>query len=157
VRNNALVLLQYYPGQSEVVIPHMVKALQDSSPGVRVMAVKALEKIDPQNSAGADPVTVLAACLTGPKGDTPGAANEAAITLGKLQRAPDLAIPALIQGLQNADNYVRQNSAAALGEFGVQATPALDALAKALEDSDTNVRRHAFSAIARINSAASLK
>jgi HEAT repeat protein len=157
VRNNALVLLQHYNSQSEAVIPLMVKALEDSSPGVRVMAVEALEKIDPQNSAGIEQVAVLAGCLTGPEGDTPTAANQAAIMLGQLQREPNLAIPALIQGLQNARSSVRQNSAVALGKFGEQAKLALDALAKALADSDSKVRSHAAAAIASINSATSTK
>ena len=47
VRNNALVALQYYPDRAEAVVPLMVKALQDPIPGVRVMAVTALHKIDP--------------------------------------------------------------------------------------------------------------
>ena len=157
VRNNALVLLQYYTSQTEEVIPLMVKALQDSSPGVRLMAVKALEKIDPQNSAGIEQVALVAKCLTGPAGDTPGAANDAAFMLGRLHREPDIAIPALIQGLQNTATYVRENSAAALGKFGEQAKPALDALTKALADSDSRVRSQASAAIANINSTTSSK
>jgi HEAT repeat protein len=157
VRNNALILLQHYTSQTEEVISLIVKALQDSSPGVRLMAVKALEKIDPQNSAGIEQVVLVAQCLTGPAGDTPGAANNAAFMLGRLHREPNIAIPALIQGLQNTDSSVRQNSAAALGKFGEQAKPALDALTKALADSDSRVRSQATSAIARINSATPTK
>jgi len=51
VRNNALVALQFYPDQTNTVVPIIVNALQDSSPLVRQMAVKALGKIDPQNVA----------------------------------------------------------------------------------------------------------
>ena len=157
VRNNALVLLQSYPSQSDTVIPLMVQSLQDSSPGVRVMAVKALNKVDPQNSAGVEQVAVLVGCLNGPAGDTPSAANDAAIMLGKLHREPGLAVPALIQSLQSADRYVRQNSAVALGKFGAQAKPAITALTKALADSDSGVRSQAATAIASINSATSAK
>jgi RNA polymerase sigma factor (sigma-70 family) len=157
VRNNALALLQFYPSQSGTVIPLMVKALQDSSPGVRLMAVKALNKVDPQNSAGIEPVMVLAGCLNGPAGNTPGAANEAALMLGNLHREPDIAVPALIQGLQNEDPFIRANSAWALGKFGEQAKPALAALEKAQEDPDSKVRGQAAAALASINSITSAK
>src|SRR4029453_15074648 len=51
VRNNALVALQYYPSQADTVVPLIVKSLQDPIPGVRLMAIKALIKVDPQNPA----------------------------------------------------------------------------------------------------------
>jgi HEAT repeat protein len=151
VRNNSLVDLQYYPNQSDIVIPLMVKSLHDSDSHVRLMAVKALNKVDPQNAAKSDFVPVLVGCLA----DTQGAANDAVIMLGELHREPDLAVPALIQILQNsAASYLRNNSAAALGRFGGQAKPAVSALQKALEDSDTDVRRQATAALKRINSGA---
>jgi HEAT repeat protein len=129
----------------------MVKALQDSNPRVRLMAVKALNKTDPQNAAKSNFVAILVDCVTAPSGDTPGVANDAVIMLGELQREPDLAVPVLIQCLQNNDPYVRQNSANALGRFGVQAKPAVTALLKALKDSDANVRIQAAAALQRIN------
>jgi hypothetical protein len=75
VRNNALVALQYYPSQAETVIPLMVKSLQDASPVVRLMAVKALHQVDPQNPAKSDFVPILVGCLT-------EEANESVIMLG---------------------------------------------------------------------------
>lgn len=152
VRNNALVALQYYPDQAKMVIPLMVKSLQDSSPQVRLMAVKALNKIDPENDAKSGFVSVLAGCVAGPSGDTPGAANDAVIMLGALHREPGIAVPVLIQCLQNADTYIRQNAAAALGKFGGQAKSAIPALQKALGDSDAHVRNQAATALKLINS-----
>lgn len=114
VRNNALVALQYYPKQTDTVIPLMVKSLKDSNLGVRVMAVKALNRIDPQNTSKSDLVPVLIGCLA----DTEGAANEAVRTLGELHRDANLAVPALIGSLQSEESYIRNNSAAALGRFG---------------------------------------
>src|SRR4029077_18605399 len=64
VRNNALVALQYYSNRADVVVPLMVKALKDPVPGVRLMAVKALIKIDPKNSARSDLMPVLLGCLS---------------------------------------------------------------------------------------------
>ena len=49
-RNNALVALQYYQNQKETVVPLILNALQDPDPRVRMMAARALDKIDPQNS-----------------------------------------------------------------------------------------------------------
>ena len=154
VRNNSLVALQFYPSQSDTVVPLMVKSLQDPIPGVRLMAIKALNKVDPQNAASSSFVTILAGCVTGPPGDTPGAANDAVIMLGQLHREPDVAVPALIQALQSDDRYLRNNAAVALGRFGGQAKAAVTALTKALEDSDTDVRRQATAALKRINSGA---
>jgi HEAT repeat protein len=154
VRNNSLVALQYYPNQSDIVIPLMVKALQDPIPGVRVMAIKALNKVDPQNAASSSFVAILAGCVTGTPGDMPGAANDAVIMLGDLHREPEVAVPVLIQCLQSPDTYVRHNAASALGKFGSQAKSAVPALTKALEDSDAGVRRMAAGALKHINSGA---
>ena len=156
-RNNALVALQYYTNQTDTVVPMMVKSLQDPIPGVRLMAVRALIKIDPENGATSNLVAVLLGCVTDPPGDMPGAANDAIVMLGQLHREPDLTIPVLIQSLQSDDAYVRQNSGAALGKFGVQAKAAVPALTKALEDSDTRVRRQAANALKLINSDTSAK
>ena len=151
VRINALVALQYYPGQTDSVVPLMVKSLQDFNPQVRVTAVKALNQFDPQNAAAADFVQILIGCITGPAGDTPGVANDAVIELGELHRDPDLAVPALMQTLRSDDIYIRENSAAALGKFGNQAKPVVNALHKALEDPDANVRQQAAMALKRID------
>jgi HEAT repeat protein len=157
VRNNALVLLQFYPNQTDTVVPLMVKSLQDSNPQVRLMTVKTLNKVDPQNPAKSEFVQVLVGCVTGPPNGFPQAVNDAAIMLGSLHREPNLSVPALIQSLQSADPYIRQNSAAALGRFGGEAKPAIVALQRALEDSDTNVSRQAAAALKRINSNAPAK
>jgi HEAT repeat protein len=144
----------YYPNQADAVVPLMVNALQDPIPGVRLMAVKALNKGDPQNAASSNFVAIVAGCVTGSPGDMPGAVNDAVFMLGQLHREPDVAVPALIQGLQSSDFYVRQNSAVALGRFGGHARPAVSALQKALEDSDAAVRRQVAAALKRINSGA---
>ena len=153
-RNNALVALQYYSSQKETVVPLIVNALQDPAPVVRMMAVRALDKIDPQNSANSKSVSVLVGCLSAPDGYFRGATSEAARILGELHRDPDVAIPALIRALQSDDGYLRYNAAAALGKFGSQAKAAVPALTKALQDSDAQVRRQAAAAINRINSGA---
>jgi len=130
----------------------MVKALQDASPGVRVSAVRALANFDPITLPASTMSARSPRCLTGPAGNTPDAARDAAVMLGKVQRHPERN-SCLLQGLQNPLSQVRESSAAALGKFGAEARPALDALSKALADSDKNVRRQASLAIGSINSA----
>lgn len=147
VRNNALVALQFYPDQAAMVVPLMVKSLQDDSPLVRLMAIKALIKIAPENDARSNFVSILVGCVTGPPGDSPTAANGAVVMLGTLHREPNLAVPILIQKLQSPDTYLRQNSAAALGRFGDQAQSAIPALQLALKDSNANVRKQAAAAL----------
>jgi len=95
VRNNALVALQYYPDQTQIVIPLLVNALQDPSPWVRLYAVGELTKVDPQTAIKSDVVRVLAGCLTNYL-----TANDATFALGAWHREPELAVPALIQSLQ---------------------------------------------------------
>jgi RNA polymerase sigma factor (sigma-70 family) len=150
-RNNALVRLQDYINQKETVVPLMVNALQDPIPGVRVMAVKALIQVDPQNAAKTNFVSVLVGCVTGNPSDMPGAANDAVVMLGELHREPDIAVPVLIQALQSDDWIIRNNAASALGKFGAQAASAVPALTKARADSNSDVRRQAVSALKRIN------
>jgi RNA polymerase sigma factor (sigma-70 family) len=153
-RNNALVALQYYTHQKEAVVPLIINALQDSSPLVRMMAVKALNKIDPQNAASSEFVPVLVSCLASPVDANSTAVNESALMLGEFHREPDLAVPALIQALLSTRSYVRANAAWALGKFGGQARAAIPALQQALDDSDADVHRQAVAALRKINSGA---
>jgi RNA polymerase sigma factor (sigma-70 family) len=151
VRNNALVALQYYTDQKEMVVPLIINALQDPVSGVRLMAAQALNQIDPQNPASTNLVTIVAGCITAPTDNMPSTPNEAVVTLAAWHREPGVAVPALIQGLQSKEVYVRQNSAAALSRFGGQAKSAVPALTKALDDSDSRVRSWAKTALHRIN------
>ena len=155
VRNNALVSLEYYTDRKETVIPLIIQSFQDSSPLVRMMAVKALNQIDPQNTASTNFAPVLVGCLDSPPDST--AVNESVVMLGELHRDPNVVVPALIQALRRGETYVRANAAAALGKFGSQAKAAIPALTKALEDSDPSVRRQAAAALKIINSGAPSK
>jgi RNA polymerase sigma factor (sigma-70 family) len=152
VRNNSLVALQYYPNQSATVVPLLVKSLQDPAAYVRLHAVGALNKMDPQTAAQSDVFTVLLGCL-----NDPNTANDAVIQLGEWRRDPARSVPALIQSLENGDVYIRQNAAVALGRFGGNAIAALPALQRALADTDRNVSREAAAALKRINTGATAR
>jgi hypothetical protein len=54
VRNNAVIALRYYPEQAQVVVPVLVKALQDPVPKVSQLAADALKRIDPAAAAKAE-------------------------------------------------------------------------------------------------------
>jgi len=54
VRNNAAIALRYYPEQAQLVVPVLVKALQDPVPKVRQLAADALKRIDPAAAAKAE-------------------------------------------------------------------------------------------------------
>jgi hypothetical protein len=54
VRNNALVALRYYPEQASVVVPVLLKALNDPVPQVRKLATNTFKRIDPTAAAKAD-------------------------------------------------------------------------------------------------------
>jgi HEAT repeat protein len=70
-------------------------------------------------------------------------------------RTPNLppikgAIPALIQALNDADEWVRVNAASALEEIGEPASSAAPALIQALNDADELVRVYAGRALGAI-------
>jgi hypothetical protein len=55
VRNNALVALNYYPEESQLVVPVFVKVLQDPAfPQLHGLAAKYLKQMDPAAAAKAD-------------------------------------------------------------------------------------------------------
>jgi HEAT repeat protein len=54
VQNNAVIALRYYPEQAQVVVPVLVKALQDPVPTVRKLADDALRRIDAAAPAKAE-------------------------------------------------------------------------------------------------------
>ena len=54
VRNNAVIALRYYPEHAQLVVPVLVKALQDPVPKVRQLAADALKRIDPKAAAKAE-------------------------------------------------------------------------------------------------------
>jgi HEAT repeat protein len=81
---------------------------------------------------------------------------DAACALGRIMPKDTIAVPALIEALQDEDAGVRQSAAASLGQFGLQANLVIPALALALEDRATDVRSAAASALARIGAVPTL-
>ena len=77
----------------------------------------------------------------------------AARVLGTLTSSADVAVPALIEALQERDGGVRLTAAASLGRFGTAAASAVPALQAALNDPNPQVRTNAAQTLQAIQDA----
>ena len=77
--------------------------------------------------------------------------NFAAAMLGEIHKRPEIAVPALIESLQNDSSInVRIRAAHALGKFGNDAQAAIPALTQAAKQADYRVSLEATSALKKI-------
>jgi hypothetical protein len=120
-----------------------------NAPGRRGDAVKELGKFGP---AAAAAVPVLIQILKG--NDDPSTRGAAAAALGEIHGDPDVAIPALIVGLEDSD--VNDQAAEALGKFGALAKVALPKLLPLLHGGK-EARHAATLALPKIDSEAAAK
>ena len=100
LRNNAAVALRYYPEQRQVVAPALAKALKDPAPAVRVMAAVALYQIDPEASRRAGAASVMIPIV---RDRDDQLASRAAQLLGKMKNETELAVPVLVEALENTN------------------------------------------------------
>lgn len=151
LRNNAAVALRYYPEQRQAVAPVLVKALKDPIPTVRLMAADALNRIDPEASKKAGAVSVVIPSLKDPDDQV---AYRAAQLLGQMKNEAELAVPALIQTLENTNTLVACHAVWAF-EWGEQFDPyghvIVPALNQAAQRKD-NVGGYAKAALKRFES-----
>jgi HEAT repeat protein len=130
--------------RSDVAVPRLVEAIDNSDYWVRLSAAEALGNI---GSEAAIPVLLKAiedsSCLVR------WSAIEA---LGNIRS--ETAIPALLKAIEDSDDGVRQKAAKALGNIGSDA--AIPALLKAIEDSDYGVGQSAAEALGNIGSEAAI-
>ena len=103
LRNNAALALRYYPEERQVVAPVLVTALSDPVPTVRLVAAGALNHVDPEASRKARAVSVVIPILRDPDDQV---AYRAAELLGHMKNEAELAVPALIQALENTNTLV---------------------------------------------------
>jgi HEAT repeat protein len=103
LRNNGAVALRYYPEQRQVVGPALVKALKDPVPAVRLMAAVALYQIDPEASKKAGAASVMVPIA---KDRDDQVASRAAQLLGKMTNETEVAVPALVEALENTNTLV---------------------------------------------------
>jgi HEAT repeat protein len=74
----------------------------------------------------------------------------AAEALGKLQVAPDLALPALRKSVHGADAHTKALAMRASGEYGERAREAIPELLEVLNSEDWSLRNEATNALKKI-------
>ena len=121
-----------------------LRQLDDHDPMYRVEAVQALEKI---GSRMEGVVAALGGMLK--DSDPLGASVPRGHSVGS---APKLwpALPALLAALEDGNQFVRANAAAAVGPIGQEDPEVLTALAKAVKDPGSAVRRLALGSLQAI-------
>lgn len=140
VRRQAVkAIVAIHPGP-EVMIPIVVKLLEDSDPGVQ------LRILDAAASAGPAAVPGLIQALKNPK-----SAYWACLVLREIGPDAKDAVPALSAALKSKQLEIPREAALALGAIGPVAASALPELAAALDDKQ--LREAATMAIGQIGSA----
>ncbi|MCX6928671.1 MAG: HEAT repeat domain-containing protein [Verrucomicrobia bacterium] len=140
LRNNAAIALKYYPEHRQIVVPALVAALNDPVPRVRLMVAGALNQVDPDTSKRVRAVSVVIPILKDPDNQV---AFRAAGLLGNMKNEAELAVPALIEALENPDELVACTAVWMLEalERGGQLEPyvktVIPALTKAAERKDS--------------------
>ena len=143
-RSQAAIALAYYPQQAEVVVPALVKALQDSYSEARISAAVALNRLDPATAKKAGAVSAIIPLLNDPSDQVVCRAAEA---LCEFKGQPELAVPALIGALQGTSTEVACTAVSSLEHgFPSQAEMIIPALQRAAQRKD-NTASYAAAAL----------
>lgn len=148
VRQEAARSLGLFGGMARSAVPKLVEVLEEN-----YEAATALAKISPEVLR--DQIPRLARVLKSQeaKSSVRVSAAEALASLGA-DAAPG--VPALVDALQDRDNYVRFAVTRALGDVGPAAKAAIPALSDAMKDGNSLVRRNAAIAVWKIDGRADL-
>jgi HEAT repeat protein len=133
------------PVQADTAVPGLGRLLADLDLDVRLAAAMALERYGPAARAA---LPELIRAMRASDAELRVAAMRAVAVIGGVQA--HAAIPALTDGVTDADSRVRQVAAEVLGNFGPAARKAVDALNQALQDTDPDVQRAAGEALLNI-------
>ncbi len=143
----------FCPEESDVVLPHLTRALKDDDPKVRGRAAFALNKMGPKARPAA---AVLIAALAD-KGGTVSyrdskVSHWAGLALGNLgPEVPEEAVAALVDVVKATDDpELRRIAIGSLGRIGPRAKAIIPELRKALSADDKTLRRVALEAIEKI-------
>ncbi|MBI3462724.1 MAG: HEAT repeat domain-containing protein [Planctomycetes bacterium] len=129
--------------EGKVAIPALVEALQDVDAKVRYWAVCALGKNRPE------PLLTFHALVKSLHSDSSSEVRSAAADA--LGRLGPLAVPELVEGLEDENSDVRRAAADALGGIGHVAQAAAPALVKLMKDPDRIVREQAAKALLQVD------
>ena len=128
-------------------LPALLSALTNTQTPNRVMVARSVIQATIAASNDISGIRVLAQCVQ----DTDRVVGSAAARgLGFITNQPDIAIPALIEGLKVPHGQVRAGSAAALGNYGAQAHSAVPALLQCQDDAEWYVRQSVSNALQKL-------
>jgi len=148
-RNNAFIALRYYREQAPEVVPALIPALRDPIAQVRLLAADTLRRLDPAAAKKYGAISVLIPIMQDPDGQV---AYRAAECLRAFHDQPELAVPALIEGLRNTNTLVACHSIWSLEDFQESAASIVPALEKAAQRPD-DVAGHARTALKHFHNA----
>jgi hypothetical protein len=135
LRNNAVISLGFYPEQREKVAPVLVQALKDSHPEVQLCAAESRYKAAPEVARNSGVTAMLCTIAKNPDDQV---AHRAVRELGRPGIDAELAIPTLLQCLENTNTLVATSAVRALerGEFHAYSASCIPALQRAAERKD---------------------
>ena len=136
---------------NDSILP-LIDALGDTSDPIKWFERALLVREFGSNAEPAIPL--LIAALTNSNDRVVGVAASA---LGRIQRQPDVCVPALIPLLDSPSPTTRQSSMMALDQFGGAATSAVPSMIRCLADSHLSARRLATNALKTIDPVAAAK
>lgn len=110
-------------GPPETVVPHLVTAIRDDDPSVRMVAAEALAKVGE--------AAVPALVKTASDGE-PQVRRGAVMALGRMKAESDAIVDALAQACRDRDEEVRKEAYRGLADRGDQAAKAAEALEQAM-------------------------
>lgn len=152
---SAFVALGKIGPDAKEAIPALTSALEDKNRSVRMMAVHALVRIDPNNKAlsehAAEVVPVLTDVL---KHEDKNMRSWAAVSLGRFGRNARDAVPLLVDALKDKEAGVRSSVAEALGKIQTDEKDAVKALILAQADADAEVAVAVRAALVKIGAPA---
>ena len=129
LRNNAAILLKFYPEQRDVVGPVLVKSLQDTQPQVRLCAAEALNRVAPEVAKKSGATSMLVAFVKDPDDQL---ASKAVAALGRSGSQPEVAVPALIGYLESTNTLIACEAVWALEHAPDEFTAYSDSIIPAL-------------------------
>lgn len=143
LRNNAALVLRFFPEERETVVPVLAKALEDPRLEVRMSAAESLLGVDPDAAATEEVVRVVIGILKDPDDQV---AYRAAELLGEIAGQPELTVPALIESVQGTNRLVASAAARALGGFPENADVIVPILLQCHQDTNSTASRWATGA-----------
>lgn len=141
---SAIMALGYIGPSAKEAVPSLLRWATNADAEVREISMVGLGEI------GAEPDRVASVLIHALHDPDFGVQGKAAWALGNFRPDAKLAVPALVEFLNN-DKADRQRAIEALGSFGPSAKEAVPSLLQWATNADANVRGSAFAALGEIH------